>query len=125
MICCVAALVMGGCGSSSSDSSNKQQPAKQKTTKPSSGGGTAVVMKQIQFQPADVTVKKGASVTWTNDDSVGHDVTKKSGPGAKFSSGSPGGLQGGDTFKQKFDTPGTIIYVCTVHPNMKGTITVK
>ena len=37
----------------------------------------------------------------------------------------PGGLGGGDTFTQKFDTAGTIKYVCTVPPGMEGTVTVK
>jgi len=82
-------------------------------------------MKDIAFKPASVTVKKGGTVKWTNDDSVGHDVTEESGPGPKFKSGSAGGLQGGDTFQQKFDAAGTVKYVCTVHPNMKGTVTVK
>ena len=85
----------------------------------------AVSMKDIAFNPAEVTVPKGGSVTWTNDDSVGHDVTKTAGPGPDFKSGDPGGLSGGDTFTQKFDTPGSIKYVCTVHPGMEGTVVVK
>jgi plastocyanin len=96
----------------------------------SSGGGGGgktvdVSMKDIQFQPASVTVAKGGTVKWTNDDSLGHDVTKSGGPGPQFKSGEPGAMQTGDTFAQKFDTPGKIQYVCTVHVNMKGTITVK
>ena len=31
----------------------------------------------------------------------------------------------GDTFTQKFDAPGTIDYVCTIHPQQTGTITVE
>jgi plastocyanin len=92
-----------------------------------SGGGKTVdvSLKDIQFQPASVTVAKGGTVKWTNDDSLGHDVTKTGGPGPEFKSGDPGGMQAGDAFTQKFDTPGKIEYVCTVHANMKGTITVK
>jgi plastocyanin len=133
MLCCAVALVAAGCGSSSktsSSSSSSSSSAKPKTTASSGGaaaGGSkvAVVMKNIAFSPASVTVKKGGTVKWTNDDTVGHDVTEKSGPGSKFKSGASGGLQGGDTFQQKFKTAGTYKYVCTVHPNMVGTITVK
>jgi plastocyanin len=82
-------------------------------------------MKDIAFNPSNITVAKGGSVTWTNDDSVGHDVTKESGPGADFKSGDPGGIAPGSDFTQKFDTAGTIKYVCTVHPGMEGTVTVK
>ena len=67
----------------------------------------------------------GGTVTWVNDDSVGHDVTKSGGPGPDFSSGEPGAMAAGDTFDHKFEAAGKIDYVCTVHPGMKGTVTVK
>jgi plastocyanin len=135
VLCSVLVLVLGlvaaGCGGDDNGGGgggggggSSQKPA------PSSGGGggksATVVMKNIAFEPKGVTVAKGGRVKWTNDDSVGHDVTKQSGPGPKFSSGSAGGMQKGDTFQQKFTTAGTIKYECTVHPNMRGaTIIVK
>src|SRR5256885_16832058 len=91
---------------------------------PVSGNVAKVSMKSIQFNPKTLTVNKGTTVVWTNDDPVGHDVTKQSGPGPQFSSGS-GDIGGGGTYKQTFNTPGTINYVCTVHPGMTGTIVVK
>ena len=81
-------------------------------------------MKNIAFLPKSVSVAKGTTVKWTNEDNVNHDVTKKSGPGPDFSSGQ-GNLAKGATYEQTLDTPGTIKYVCTVHPGMAGTITVK
>jgi plastocyanin len=91
-----------------------------------SGSGTNVSLKNIQFNPKDLTVKAGQTITFTNDESVPHDVHKESGPGGDFSSGSDGGMQQGDTFKLKLDKPGTYKYVCHVHaPGMSGTITVK
>ena len=130
MVCCAAALFAAGCGSdkSSSSSSSSGSSTKEKTTASGGGGGgstVAVSMKNIAFSPASVTVKKGGTVKWTNDDSVGHDVTEESGPGPKFKSGSAGGLQGGDTFQQKFTTAGTVKYVCTVHPGMTGQLTIS
>ena len=83
-------------------------------------------MENIQFNPKDLTIKAGQTVTFTNDESVPHDVHKESGPGGDFASGPDGGMQQGDTFKLKLDKPGTYKYVCHVHaPGMAGTITVK
>ena len=105
----------GGGGSSSGESGGS-----------SGGGGASVSMESIQFSPSDLTVKSGQTITFTNDESVPHDVHKESGPGGDFASGPDGGMQQGDTFKLKLDKPGTYKYVCHVHaPGMAGTITVK
>jgi plastocyanin len=77
-------------------------------------------MKDIQFHPKTISVAKGGTVKWTNDDSVGHDVT---GPG--FKSGSAGGIGPGASYSHKFSQAGTIEYRCTVHPGMQGTVVVK
>jgi plastocyanin len=90
------------------------------------GGGAQVSMQNIQFDPKDITVKPGETITFTNDESIPHDVHKQSGPGGDFSSGPDGGMQQGDTFDLKLDKPGKYEYVCHVHaPGMAGTITVK
>ena len=90
------------------------------------GGGVEVSMQNIQFDPSDITVKAGETITFTNDESVPHDVHKQSGPGGDFSSGPDGGMQQGDTFELKLDQPGKYDFVCHVHaPGMAGTITVK
>ena len=79
--------------------------------RPSTGGGAeAEAARQGAHEghpvrpEAVISVETGGAVTWTNDDTVGHDVTKKGGPGADFKSGEPGGMQGGDTFEQTFAT---------------------
>lgn len=84
------------------------------------GGGTEVSMADIAFDPAEVTVGVGDTVTWMNDDSVDHDVTADS-----FSSGDPGGMAPGETFDHAFEEAGTFDYVCTVHPGMEGSVTVE
>ena len=90
------------------------------------GGGAQVSMQNIQFDPKDITVKPGETITFTNDESVPHDVHKQSGPGGDFASGPDGGMQQGDTFDLKLEKPGKYEYVCHVHaPGMAGTITVK
>ncbi len=77
-------------------------------------------MEGIKFVPPEVTVAAGDTVTWTNNDTVGHDVT-----GDDFSSGEAGAMGGGDTFEFTFDQAGTFDYVCTVHPGMEGSVTVE
>jgi plastocyanin len=90
------------------------------------GGGTEVSLANVQFDPKDVTVNAGDTITFTNDESIPHDVHKTSGPGDDFASGPNGGMQEGDTFELTLDEPGTYEYVCNVHaPGMAGTITVK
>jgi plastocyanin len=126
----VAALLAAGCGSSGGGGSATSPPASTPAPAASTSGGkaaggvTKVQMKNIQFDPQTVTVKKGSTVEWTNEDSVNHDVTKVAGPGPKFSSGS-GNLASGDSYQQTFRTAGTIKYRCTIHPGMSGTIVVK
>jgi plastocyanin len=102
----------GGGGGAGADTSEEAAPA--------GGGGAEVTMKDIKFDPKNLTVKVGDTVEWVNDDSVGHDVTADD-----FKSGDPGGMASGDTFEHTFEKAGTYDYVCTVHPGMEGTVTVK
>ena len=130
MSCLALGLVGAGCGSDDekkdSGSAKTTAPPATKPASPATGGAAksavAVSMKNTQFVPMEVTVKRGGTVTWTNKDSFPHTVTKESGPGARFDSGT---VDGAGTFKQKFDKAGTIDYVCTIHPNQTGTITVE
>ena len=130
--CVALGLVATGCGGDDAEDSADQpagQPA-ETSEQPSADAGPAedaveVSMEGIAFDPPEVTVTKGGTVTWTNNESVGHDVTKEDGPGPDFSSGDPGAMAEGDTFEQTFDMTGEIAYVCTVHPNMTGTVTVE
>jgi plastocyanin len=119
-------LLAAGCGSGGGGSSSTTAPAPAAASNggAASGAVTKVSMKNIQFDPRTITVKKGTAVEWVNDDSVSHDVTKTSGPGPDFSSGS-GNLAGGDTYKVAFNAAGTIKYQCTIHPGMTGTVVVR
>jgi plastocyanin len=90
------------------------------------GGGAEVAMENIQFDPKEVSVSAGDTITFTNNEAVPHDVHKSSGPGEDFASGPSGGMEEGDTFELTLDQPGEYEYVCDVHaPGMSGTITVK
>jgi plastocyanin len=126
LIACLAlGLVVVGCGGDDDDDGNGGGGGAATQEESGGGGGAEVSMQNIQFQPADVTVKAGETVTWTNDEGVPHDV-EGSGPGGEFSSGPEGGMQQDDTFSHTFDEPGKYEYVCRVHaPGMAGTVTVR
>ena len=130
LACLAIGLVAAGCGGDDDDDGGGGDGGASKSEEPAGGGGgaggTQVSMKNIQFNPKDVTVKAGETVTFTNDEAVAHDVHKTSGPGDDFASGPTGGMQEGDTFKLTLDKAGKYEYVCDVHaPGMAGTITVK
>jgi len=119
------ALSLAACGGDDDNggASTSNQPA---DAGGAASGGAQVSLKNIQFNPRDITVKAGETITFTNDEGIPHDVHKQSGPGGDFSSGPDGDMQQGDTFKLKLDQPGKYDYVCHVHaPGMAGTITVK
>jgi plastocyanin len=131
LVACVAfALVAPGCGGDDDDGGgdgNGSAATTRQETTSTGGGGTAaktatVDMKDISFQPETVTIPKGGTVTWVNEDSVGHDVTADD---DSFKSGDPGGISGGGEYEHTFDEAGSFKYVCTVHPGMEGTVDVK
>ena len=130
LILACLALGLAACGGDDDDSGGSSSGGTGTTEEPASGGGggggAQVSLKNIQFNPKDITVKPGETITFTNDESIPHDVHKTSGPGKDFSSGDTGGMQQGDTFELTLDEPGKYGYVCNVHaPGMAGTITVK
>jgi amicyanin len=125
--------LVAGCGDDDDDdgggdaAETTEQPADTGAAEDTGGaaGSTAEVgMEGIQFDPDSVTVKAGGTVKWTNNESVPHDVTKEDGPGPDFSSGK-GNMNEGDTYEQTFKEAGTVNYVCTIHPNMKGSVKVE
>jgi len=71
------------------------------------------------FNPQQVTVKAGDTVTWTNNDDIPHTVTSKTGV---FRSKA---LDTDDKFSFTFATPGTFAYFCALHPHMTGSIVVE
>ncbi|MES2403879.1 MAG: cupredoxin domain-containing protein [Pseudomonadota bacterium] len=74
----------------------------------------------FHFQPMQVVVPAGATVTWTNHDEEPHVVTS-AGNGFKSSPA----LDTDDHYSAVFTRPGTYAYYCSIHPQMTGTIVVK
>jgi len=86
---------------------------------PALADDASVTMKNFDFAPMALTVSAGTTVTWKNADGEPHTVVSTDG---LFRSAA---LDENDTFKFTFAKPGTYKYVCSIHPKMVGTITVK
>lgn len=84
---------------------------------PTASASAQVSIRNVEFYPATIEVKRGSVVEWKNDDLIPHTATSPS-----FDSGS---LTLGQSWRHTFTEAGTFPYVCTFHPNMKGVVTVK
>jgi plastocyanin len=103
----------------SSDDSGDDTAADGSSNDGGGGSGTEVSIADFAFDPGDLSVSVGDTVTWTNDDDTDHTVTSDD---DVFDSDN---LGGGDTFEQTFDEAGTFAYPCSIHSQMTGTITVE
>ncbi|MDP7042999.1 MAG: alpha-amylase family glycosyl hydrolase [Candidatus Thalassarchaeaceae archaeon] len=81
----------------------------------------AVDIQNFAFNPQDITIIVGDSITWTNQDSSSHTATSTSGP-ASFDSGN---MQSSSVFTYTFTASGTYNYECSFHPSMTGSVTVE
>ena len=83
-------------------------------------GAVVIEMVDIKFDPEEATAGVGEDICWINEDSIDHNAVAET--GADFESELFGK---GKTFTTSVDTPGTVEYVCTIHPGMVGTIQVS
>jgi amicyanin len=108
--------------SGSSTSGNATTPSTSPTETVQSGQ-VALSMKNTAFSQPSITVKKGTKVTWTNEDTVRHNVVADT----SQTGGLPtdNNLIGkGETYSFTFNTVGTFTYHCTPHPFMTGMVEV-
>jgi plastocyanin len=116
----LAALVaVASCGSSSSPTSPSPSP-----TGSGSGSSVSIVsgartLTTNAYNPNPVTISRGTTVTWMNNDSIAHTSTAD---GGAWNSGN---MAPGASFSQTFQTTGSFTYHCALHPNMVGTVTVQ
>ena len=69
------------------------------------------------FSPAELSIKAGDTVTWTNEASSAHAIS-----GNGFQSET---LYPGKAYSHKFDKAGTYNFFCRYHINAKGKIIVR
>lgn len=92
--------------------------ASPQATPAASGQQASVSIINLAFDPAELEVSVGTTVIWTNDESIPHTVTSTD---DAFGSDT---MQVNDTFSHTFGETGSFDYICAIHPNMQGTITV-
>ena len=79
----------------------------------------SILIKNFDFGPMNVSVARGTTVVWKNLDGEPHTVASTDG---LFRSTAQ---DQNDSYRFTFDKSGTFRYICSIHPNMKATITVK
>jgi plastocyanin len=77
-----------------------------------------VAIDGVAYVPPTITVKRGDTIVWRNDDPFPHTVTAK----GRFDSGE---IAAGAQWKFVARSAGTFPYICTLHPNLQGTVIVE
>lgn len=85
---------------------------------PAGTSDTEVTIQDFAFDPPEIEVAVGTTVTWTNQDGVAHTAT---GVDGVFDTGT---LLEGESGSHTFDTTGTFRYVCIFHADMEGSVVV-
>lgn len=109
-------------GTTQSAGSDAQTEEQQEPTNDISAEAKSIAISDFSYSPQTITVKKGTTVTWTNNDSVSHDVAPDESNSEAFQKSEL--LAQGETYSFTFNTPGTYAYHCTPHPQMTGTVIV-
>ncbi len=120
-------LTAAGCGDENDDSSPATTTTEAGTE--ASGGnapapsGDAVRSAKVEiadfaYDPDPVTIEEGGKVTWINRDAAPHTATAEDG---SFDTGT---LEEGKLKSESFKQPGTYAYICSIHPQMQGTVEV-
>lgn len=78
----------------------------------------SVTMGDLFFSPTSVTIAVGDTVTWRNTGQAPHNATADDG---SFKTPT---INNGQSASHTFSQAGTFSYICTIHPQMKGTIRV-
>jgi LPXTG-motif cell wall-anchored protein len=98
-----------------------EQPARERTqrTTARAAASGSVTIADFDFTPAQITIDQGDTVTWRNDGPSAHSATASDG---SFDTGI---FPAGGSRSQTFNEAGTFSYICTPHPNMRGTVVVR
>jgi plastocyanin len=77
-----------------------------------------VVIEGVKYEPESLTVARGDTVLWVNKDPFPHTVTSRGAFDSKD-------IAAGKSWKYTPRKAGDYSYICTLHPNMKGTLRVE
>ena len=79
----------------------------------------SVHIDNFTFTPQEITITRGTTLTWVNDDDIPHTVAET---GQAFRSKA---MDTEQKFSFTFTEPGTYDYLCSLHPHMQGKVIVK
>jgi plastocyanin len=77
------------------------------------------------FVPLNLEILRGTTVTWQNQDNIGHTVQSIDDKGNIIPMFNSPVLKTGDAFSHKFDRPGVYHYYCSIHPWRIGVVTIS
>ena len=106
-------ILLSACSKSGDGYSGENNNSNNNNNNNTSG---SVSIGSSSFSPSTITVKSGATVTWTNNANDVHTVTANNG---SFNSGD---LDYYKTYSRTFTQAGTYQYHCAHHANMKGSV---
>ena len=78
-----------------------------------------ITIEEMQFKPAELTVKAGDSIVWVNKDMFPHTATSKA---KSFDSQQ---IEPGKSWTYRAVKKGAGPYICSLHPTMQGTLRVR
>jgi len=82
-------------------------------------GDVSVTIKNFDYSPMDLNIAAGTTVVWKNLDGEPHTIASVDG---MFRSPA---LDQNDSYSFTFNRAGVFRYICSIHPKMKATITVR
>ncbi len=116
-------IIISGCANSQSTQPQEEQTSSTQesttTTQPTTEQSSIIEISDFEFSPSTLETTIGTSITWTNKDSVPHNIVT-----SDELIKSPT-MNQRESFSFTFDTAGTYSYICGIHPSMKGEIIVK
>jgi plastocyanin len=111
----------GDTGQESAPVPAQPQPAVPESSpagKARASASATVTMGDFFFSPASVSIAVGDTVTWRNTGQAPHNATADDG---SFKTPT---INQGQSTSHRFTQAGSFSYICTIHPQMKGTVRV-
>jgi plastocyanin len=132
---CLGALNFSGCGGGGDDDTGSAATTESTGATTEAGDDSAssgnapapsgdavrsaeVEIEDFAYNPDPVTIEEGGKVIWKNRDSAPHTATADDG---SFDTGT---LEEDKLKSETFKEPGTYTYICSIHPDMHGTVEV-
>ncbi|MEH2176929.1 cupredoxin domain-containing protein [Nostoc sp.] len=114
----VILLSLSSCSPNHKAMTNQPMAMKDRPQTSQQTADTTVKIRNFKFEPANLAIAVGKTVQFINVDEEPHTATATDGT---FNSKA---LDTNQTWNYTATKPGTYPYICSVHPFMKGTLTV-